>query len=119
MSNKSFEQYPKSIKLIIKQNQKIRKKCQQTRAPCDKANLNKITKHLKEKLVVYRYQSFNNFVSNLSLNDHLLWKTTKHFKTCTILGLGIILEKLIFCKYFETVFTPRLSTVNPYEDETD
>jgi hypothetical protein len=63
---------------------RARRKWHQTRNPLDKATLNKLTHQLSATIQSARNDNFREYLTNLTSDDHSLWKATKKFKKPTI-----------------------------------
>nr|XP_012234580.1 PREDICTED: RNA-directed DNA polymerase from mobile element jockey-like [Linepithema humile] len=75
--------YPKEILKLISEKRKARKKWHQTRAPQDKARLNKLTSQIKEEIKQLKNDTISEFLRGLtndSSTEYSLWKATKNSK---------------------------------------
>ena len=71
---------PLYIRHLITEKRRARSKWQKTRNPRDKTTLNRLTHRLTNALKADRNDSFRYYVSNLSPDDHTIWKATKKIK---------------------------------------
>lgn len=79
--------YPLEIRSLIKEKRRARRHWQQTRSPCDKNVVNRLTRQLKKEILSWKDATFNTFLSQLSnekATDYSLWKATKNLKRPTI-----------------------------------
>lgn len=75
--------YPESVRLLVKQRRKARKKWQRTRCPEDKSIFNKLSKETTKLIKSINEKTVTDYVTNLSPNkdkDYSLWKATKRLK---------------------------------------
>lgn len=68
---------PLHIRQLITEKRRARGKWQRTRNPRDKTTLNRLTRRLHNALTENRNETFKYYVSNLSPEDHSIWKATK------------------------------------------
>jgi hypothetical protein len=107
----------------------LRRQRQNSRNPLDKAELNKITHNLRSAILQAKNETFKTYITNLSPNDHSLWKATKKFKRPTTAIPPIRKhdrswarenkEKTnLFAEHLATVFTPN-NTNNANKDDVE
>lgn len=81
--NDKIPQYSMSIREMISEKRKARKRWQETRFPYDKTQLNSITAKLKQLLNSDKNQGIQTYLKNLNATaatDYSLWKATKKLK---------------------------------------
>jgi hypothetical protein len=72
--------YPREIREMIVRKRRARRRWHQSRAPQDKATLNRISQQLTKELKDIKNYSFNIFLTNLTADkstDYSLWKAAK------------------------------------------
>lgn len=121
---------PLHIKELVQEKRRARRIWQLTRNVQDKTKLNRLTHRLHQALVESRNSSFNHYITNLSADDHSIWKATKKFKK-PILATPPIRrtdnnwartdeEKAnLFAEYLSQVFTPLPPNNNIYDTEIE
>ncbi|GFS94614.1 uncharacterized protein TNCV_3649671 [Trichonephila clavipes] len=68
------------LKELIKDRNKARKTCQQTRHPQHKTKLNRLQNIIKRKIYHYRQQAWEDNISTLNAEDNSLWGIAKAFR---------------------------------------
>lgn len=71
---------PLHIRQLVTEKRRARGKWHRTRNPRDKTILNRLTHRLHNALSENRNATFNYYISNLSPEDHSIWKATNKFK---------------------------------------
>lgn len=82
-SSEYQELCPSMVKIKLEEKRKLRKVWQRTRAPSDKARLNKGVKELKILLNNIKNEAIKNHIINLTateITDYSLWKATRQLK---------------------------------------
>jgi hypothetical protein len=74
---------PLQIRELVAEKRRCRK-WQRTRNPLDKISLNRLTHQLRTSIQRARNDTFKDYITNFSPEDHSLWKATKKFKRPTI-----------------------------------
>lgn len=115
---------PRHIRDLVSEKRRARKKWQRTKSREDKTTFNRLTHQLHIALLEGRNDSFKQFITKLSPDDHTLWKVTKKFKRPTLMippirkhdGTWARAEKEkadIFADYLTNVFsTPQPQGIN-------
>jgi len=68
---------PTYIRNLITEKRRARSLWQVTRYPSDKTRFNTLTAHLKRLLTKFRTDSYYKHIASLSIQDGLIWKSTK------------------------------------------
>lgn len=108
---------PLHIKELVQEKRRARRRWQQTRNIQDKTQLNRLTHRLHQAIVESRNSAFKYYITNLSADDHSIWKATKKFKRPVVAAPPIRKpnnnwartdeEKAdLFADYLAQVFTP-------------
>lgn len=71
---------PLGIKTLVHEKRRARHQWQRTRNPLDKTQLNRLTHNLRSAIQTAKNETFKMYITNLSTDDHSLWKATKKFK---------------------------------------
>lgn len=71
---------PLHIRELVIDRRRARKRWQATRNPIDKNYLNRLTHNLRAAIQEAKNESFEYYITNLSIDDNTLWKATKKFK---------------------------------------
>jgi hypothetical protein len=71
---------PLHIRQLISEKRRARRIWQRTRNPSDKTNLNRLNHNLTRALQKAKNENFYSYITQLSSDDHSLWKATKKFK---------------------------------------
>lgn len=71
---------PLHIRKLVVEKRRARGKWHRTRNPRDKTQLNRLTHQLRVAIQEARNDTFKHYITNLSIDDHSLWKATKKFK---------------------------------------
>lgn len=114
----------RSIRELISEKRKLRKKFQQTRSPTDKANFNKAIKLLKQTIIAENDKAVQSYLQNLTpteATDYSLWKATKKLKANTraqppirknngVWARSDEEKAIMFAKHLSDVFTPHEQT---------
>lgn len=75
--------YPQEIKELLAKKRKLRRRWHQSRAPLDKAALNRTSTLLSNAIKKIKNEKMSKLLKNLTYDtntDHSLWKATKHLK---------------------------------------
>jgi hypothetical protein len=68
---------PLHIRELIYEKRKARRRWQNCRNPLDTTELNKLTHNLQSAITQAKNETFKTYITNLSPDDHSLWKATK------------------------------------------
>jgi hypothetical protein len=71
---------PLHIRELIYEKRRARRRWQNSRNPLDRTELNKLTHNLRSAMTQAKNETFKTYITNLSPDDHSLWKATKIFK---------------------------------------
>jgi hypothetical protein len=64
----------------VTEKRRVRNRWQYSRNPIDKTVYNALTRRLRTALQSIRNATFESYITNLSADDHSIWKTTKSFR---------------------------------------
>uniref|UniRef100_A0A6M2DME9 Putative rna-directed dna polymerase from mobile element jockey n=1 Tax=Xenopsylla cheopis TaxID=163159 RepID=A0A6M2DME9_XENCH len=119
---------PLELKRMIAVKRKLRKRWQTTRFSDDKRKFNKAIKDLKHLMLEIKNQHMSDYLSNLSNEDHSIWRATKKIK-----GPMTAVPPLkyndgswartssekadLFANYLENVFTPFPRTCSAAQEQ--
>jgi CHAD domain-containing protein len=68
---------PLQIKELVYEKCRASRRWQNSRNPLDKTYLNRLTHNLQTAIRQTKNEAFNRYITELSTNDHSIWKATK------------------------------------------
>jgi hypothetical protein len=83
-STQEAHNVPLHIRELVYEKRQARRRWQNSRNPLDKTELNKLTRNLRSAIKQAKNETFKTYITNLSPDDHSLWKATKNFKRTTL-----------------------------------
>lgn len=79
MANRNYggPNYPQYIRRIIQEKRRARHRWQRYRQPEDRIHMNRLSNHLKEEIIKFKTENYEEYLSNLSEENNSIWRATK------------------------------------------